>query len=474
MPAKTKKTVLGTLCCVIIFVAWIEAKADRLLTQHEHCLGECRLAQGEGLQRESQINHDVFTSCHHKCPLGRKPHRLKNVKARNRREFNTIQRASVCPVPEPSMEWHPTRTSIKAAIFQYGNSDDWFLNVTWPPMNDSIGTWKNIVFRLKVNTNDFGSDMDCYILPKNQTCFVANLNSLNYKYDNDIAIEIHSLPYNSSVRELYMVYAPRKMTTPPATNAAHPTSASKHMTTPSLPGAVDTTSTAQNMTTTSPLRTVTADPIPGIIKAVAISIGALIGLVLCIYTCNRIDICKKPSPKPVAPEGYEYAAFLVFSSHDWRWMRRILNLLEEHHIKCCVHYKDFRPGIPFVDEMARCVNSSQKVLVLFSKHFLATPFGDFEMRLAIHRMVERRDNCLVIIKIDDVDHNNLPREIRNFNFIDCTSLLERPHWKARVLNLFPHRSKIDLVSGNDNEITERPGLVRSVSTVSSATQISTV
>ena len=24
---------------------------------------------------------------------------------------------AVCHVPEPSMEWHPTRTSIKAAIF---------------------------------------------------------------------------------------------------------------------------------------------------------------------------------------------------------------------------------------------------------------------------------------------------------------------------------------------------------------------
>ena len=155
-------------------------------------------------------------------------------------------------------------------------------------------------------------------------------------------------------------------------------------------------------------------------------------------------------------------------------MRRILNLLEEHQIKCCVHYKDFQPGIPFVDEMARCVNNSQKVLVLFSKHFLETQFGDYEMKLAIHRMVERQDNCLVIIKIDDVDHNNLPREIRNINFIDCTSLLERRHWKTRVLNLFPTRSTIESINDNNNEITERPTLVRTMSTGSSATQISTV
>ena len=151
-------------------------------------------------------------------------------------------------------------------------------------------------------------------------------------------------------------------------------------------------------------------------------------------------------------------------------MRRILNLLEKHHIKCCVHYKDFRPGIPFVEEMARCVNDSQKVLVLYSKHFLTTPFGDYEMKLAIHRMVERRDNCLVIIKIGDVDHDNLPPEISKNNFIDCTSLLERPHWKTRVLNLFPTRSTIDSIS----DITERPTLVRTMSTGSSATQISTV
>ena len=155
-------------------------------------------------------------------------------------------------------------------------------------------------------------------------------------------------------------------------------------------------------------------------------------------------------------------------------MRRILNLLEKHRIKCCVHYKDFRPGIPFVEEMARCVNDSQKVLVLYSKHFLTTPFGDYEMKLAIHRMVERRDNCLVIIKIGDVDHDNLPPEISKNNFIDCTSLLERPHWKTRVLNLFPTRSTNDSISGNNNEITERPTFVRSTSTLSSATLVSTV
>ncbi|XP_068674277.1 uncharacterized protein [Montipora foliosa] len=446
MPAKTKKTVLEPLCCAMIFVVWIEAKADRLLTPHTFCLRECRrLAQGEGLQRESQINHDVFTSCHLKCLLRRKPHRIWNVKAMNRRQIDRIQQASVCPLPEPSMEWHPDTTRINAAIFQYRNSHDWFLNVTWPPMNDSIGTWKNIVFRLQVDTNDFGSDIDCYILPKNQTSFVANLTPLNYKYDNDIAIEIHSLPYNSSVWELYMVYAPRN------TNAAHSTSAAK------------------NMTTRSPPHTVTADPITGIIKAVAISIGTVIGiLVLCIYAVCKI--CKKPRPEPVVPEGYEYAAFIVFSSHDWKWMKKILHLLEEHHIKCCVYYKDFQPGIPFVEEMARCVNNSQKVL--FSTNFLATPFGDCVMKLAIHRMVQRRDDCLVIMKIDDVDHN-LPRELMN-NFIDCTSLLERPHWKTRVLNLFPPRSTSESISGNNNKITERPTLVRDLSTVRGATQISTV
>ena len=170
--------------------------------------------------------------------------------------------------------------------------------------------------------------------------------------------------------------------------------------------------------------------------------------------------------------GYEYAAFIVFSYDDREWMQKILHLLEEQHLmKCCVHFRDFQGGVPFVEEMARCINESQKVLVLFSKHFLKSKFGDYEMKLAIHRMAQKRDDSLVIIKIDDVDRNNLPPELISNSFIDCTSPLERPFWESKVLKLFRPRSTSEWISDNNNEITVRPAFLRNWSI---ETQISTV
>ncbi|XP_068761186.1 uncharacterized protein [Montipora capricornis] len=430
MPAKVnKKTVLGPLCCVMIFVVRIDATADKPSSQHTLCLRECsRLARGEGLQRKSQIYNHVYISCHRKCLFKRKVHRIWNVKARNRRQINTIQPAPVCPEANQSvMEWRPNVSHINASIFQYENSDDWFFKATWPPMEDRIGIWKNIVFRLQKDPDD---PLDCYILPKNQTSFVANLTALNYTYDNDIFMEVHSFPFNSTVAELRLVRAP---VTPKPPVPPEPT------------------------------------PKPRIIHYVVIAIGAVIGSVLCIYTVYRI----LQKPRPEAPEGYEYAAFIVFSYDDREWMQKILHLLEEQHLmKCCVHFRDFQGGVPFVEEMARCINNSQKVLVLFSKHFLKSKFGDYEMKLAIHRMAQKRDDCLVIIKIDDVDRNNLPPELISNSFIDCTSPLERPFWKSKVLKLFGRpRSTSEWISDNNNEITVRPAFLRNWSI---ETQISTV
>ena len=152
-------------------------------------------------------------------------------------------------------------------------------------------------------------------------------------------------------------------------------------------------------------------------------------------------------------------------------MKKIVHLLEEHHIKYCVHHKDFEPGRPFVEEMARCINNSQKVLVLFSKKLLKSKFGDYEMKLAIHRMAQKRDDSLVIIKIDDVDRNNLPPELISNSFIDCTSPLERPFWELKVLKLFRPRSTSEWISDNNNEITVKPAFLRNWSI---ETQISTV
>ena len=89
MPAKVKKkTVLGPLCCVVIFVVWIDATTDKPSSQHALCLRECsRLARGEGLQRKSQVSfpQNVLTEnfmyvCHLAGKMGFQGQELTSVR----------------------------------------------------------------------------------------------------------------------------------------------------------------------------------------------------------------------------------------------------------------------------------------------------------------------------------------------------------------------------------------------------------
>ena len=150
---------------------------------------------------------------------------------------------------------------------------------------------------------------------------------------------------------------------------------------------------------------------------------------------------------------FKYAAFIVFSFLDAEFMEKVLHFLEtELQLKCCVHFRDFAPGKPFVENMAYSVNNSYKVVVLFSNNFLTSEFAEYEMKLAIHRMVERRDNSLVVIRIDDVDPSRLPSELITKSFIDYNSYLERPFWKQRILEFFIDEIPCDNKTMNNNSI----------------------
>ena len=125
--------------------------------------------------------------------------------------------------------------------------------------------------------------------------------------------------------------------------------------------------------------------------------------------------------------------------------------------------------------MAYSVNNSYKVVVLFSNNFLTSEFAEYEMKLAIHRMVEKRDNCLVVIRIDDVDPARLPSELSTKSFIDYNSILERPFWKQRILEFFNDDIPSDDQTINNNSIsyehTDRPPYTRLCSTVSTESYV---
>ena len=113
---------------------------------------------------------------------------------------------------------------------------------------------------------------------------------------------------------------------------------------------------------------------------------------------------------------------------------KLLPLLEEkHHLSCCIHYRDFAVGKPFRDSMAESVYNSHKVIALFSSNFVKSNYCKYELDLAIGRLLSHRDRCLAVIRIDKVDSNMLPKELKDKSFIDYSNATERRIWKRKLL-----------------------------------------
>ena len=135
---------------------------------------------------------------------------------------------------------------------------------------------------------------------------------------------------------------------------------------------------------------------------------------------------------------FEYDAFVIFSSQDSDWVTKILipTLEEKHGFKCCVHYRDFVVGVPFRENMVNSVYKSRKTIAVVSNNFFNSNYCGSEMDYALHRLMERRDNSLVVIKLDDVGRGKLPKELRKRSFIDLSKNVEKEHWERKLVQCF--------------------------------------
>ena len=132
---------------------------------------------------------------------------------------------------------------------------------------------------------------------------------------------------------------------------------------------------------------------------------------------------------------FNYHVFIIYSQEDSNWVNeKLLPLLEErHHLKCCLHYRDFVPGKPFTESMEESVYNSYKIIAVLSSNFLKSNYCSYELNIAKYRLLNRKDDCLIMIRIDKEDCRKLPRALRKRTFIDYSNSLERPLWENKLL-----------------------------------------
>ena len=136
--------------------------------------------------------------------------------------------------------------------------------------------------------------------------------------------------------------------------------------------------------------------------------------------------------------GFKFDAFIIYSTTDEKWVKeKLLATLEKkHNIKCCIHYRDFLPGVPFVENMTQSVYDSRKTIAVVSKSFLSSNYCNHELNIALHRLVERGDDSVIVIKLDDVEDSKLPIELQFRSYIDFTKAHDKKAWEHKVVHSF--------------------------------------
>ena len=140
---------------------------------------------------------------------------------------------------------------------------------------------------------------------------------------------------------------------------------------------------------------------------------------------------------------FQFDAFIIYSTRDEDWIKKTLlpTLEDKHGLKCCVHYRDFIAGLPFRNNMVDSVYKSRKTVAVVSQSFFDSKYCPHELDFALHRLLEKRDNSLVVIKLDDVDKNKLPKALQKRSYIDYPHLKEKQAWKRNLVKCFEVRGE---------------------------------
>lgn len=146
--------------------------------------------------------------------------------------------------------------------------------------------------------------------------------------------------------------------------------------------------------------------------------------------------------------------FITYSSQDYDWVEKVLvPLFEKHKVRYIIHSRDFELGKPIAENMADCVYQSRKVLVVMSMNYIGSAYCNAELQMALQRSMEQdQSSCVVVIRIDDMKKNKIPKSLRHKTFLDYTSREEKNTWEQRLLENVKVPESFHEISGETPEL----------------------
>ena len=84
--------------------------------------------------------------------------------------------------------------------------------------------------------------------------------------------------------------------------------------------------------------------------------------------------------------------------------------------------------------MADSVYMSRKTIAVVSHNFFKSQYCHHEMDMALGRLVKTGDNSVIVIKLDDVDGNKLPKALKERSYIDYCKLNDKETWEKQLIH----------------------------------------
>lgn len=399
-------------------------RARHLPTRRRLCLCADRVLP---LRSFSDGKESSFVSCKEWCSTKDFEGKMSSH-LRIRR--NDVEGFTECPpgLDHIDKKWHIKKENIRVHFHDIKGSSRWLVQVSWSPFIGSTKGWDKYYMRYFTGEGrSTYQNFSCLMPPKNRTS--VNITSSNKK--RKITLIVTALPNIRSGTEpnLFLEpFTPTKQYGPPVYT----------------PGAVLITSkpTSERKNTA--------------LLYGSIAVGSLVGIV---FGACLLMYFHRRKPSITLPSDFKYHVFIIYNKEDEGWVKRkLLKFLEEEHgLRVCIHYKDFTPGIPFTESMAESVSCSHKIIAVYSSNFLQSKYCNYELELARYRLLDKRDNCLIVIRIDKSKFDDLPRELRGRSCIDYADLTERQFWKRKLLKFLdvpkePSHAEVEVESDPNSNV----------------------
>ncbi|XP_078383089.1 uncharacterized protein LOC144665671 isoform X2 [Oculina patagonica] len=318
---------------------------------------------------------------------------------------------------------------LRVTFHKLKNTGRYYANVSWKPVHNNSVSWTG--YRI-VYLIDLLPPYQCKDLKKDDTNYIINNSSYGLRNQSRFIVGVTFLP-STEGRIIPLdctvpMDCPDNTITDGVTNSPTSGGETKSLTTDSSMIDEETKpSTTDSSLIDSKINN----------AKVAVIVSACVLFVLVISAAIVFLYFRRSHQRSFSQSDmeFEYDAFVIFSSEDSDWVIKTLipTLEEKHGLKCCVHYRDFTLGVPIRQNMVDSVYKCKKTVAVVSTHFFNSKYCGSELDYALHRLMEKKDDSLVVIKLDNVDRSRLPKELQKRSYIDYPKSTEKETWEKKLI-----------------------------------------